>query len=82
MTTEYESGGRNATNDLTTSSGIKLNFTAKGLLQPEITVRYATPQEAVKTASRDAFMIYEFIRLEAEARGIKLVTQDSGKEAR
>ncbi len=77
-----ETGNRN---DLSTISGVKLTFRAKGLLQPEITVRYASAAEALMTASRDAFTIYDFLRMEAEARGITLVSDQrnqSGQEAR
>lgn len=73
MTTEApETGNRN---ELTTSSGVKLSFTAKGLCQPDITLRYPTPDLAMQYAARDAFALLDDISAKAHMRGITLVTE-------
>lgn len=77
MGTELTETGNH--NDTMTTSGVKLTFTAKGLCQPEITLRYANATEAMETASRDAFTLYDFLKLEAEARGITFVTEQEAR---
>ena len=65
--------------EMATSSGVKLFFTAKGLCQPEITLRYATAQEALQRATEDAFNVLAQITAAAAESRITLVTQQEGK---
>lgn len=69
-------------NDLTTSSGVKLTFTAKGVCQPEITLRYANAEEALRYSAAAAFALFDSVREQARARHISLVTEPAGQEAR
>lgn len=64
-----------ATTGEATISGVKLNFTAKGLIQPEITTRYANAAEALEHAVTDAFTLYDRITAEAARRGLMVVTE-------
>lgn len=57
-----------------TISGVKLTFTAKGLLQPEITLRYASAEDATRYAAAEAFALFDKVREQAYARHITLVT--------
>lgn len=74
-----DSGNRN---DATTSSGVKLTFTAKGLLQPEVTLRYASAEEAMRYGAAAAFAVFDSLREQAAARHIALVTDQPDREAR
>lgn len=61
----------------TTISGVKLAFTAKGFIQPEITTRYANASEALDYAISDAFAMYDRLVTEATNRGLRLVTEQA-----
>lgn len=65
--------------EMATSSGVKLTFTARGLCQPEITLRYATPELALQRAVDDTFTILAQITAAAAESGIRLVTEQEGK---
>lgn len=58
-----------------TISGVKFTTTAKGYIQPEITVRYANASEALEHAVSDAFALFDRIATEAADRGLHLVTE-------
>ena len=68
-----------ATHAEATISGVKLNFTAKGYIQPEITTRYASADETRGRAVKDAFALYDQIVEEAHERGLLLVTDMGAK---
>lgn len=62
-----------------TISGVRLSFTAKGYIQPEITTRYANADEALERAVTDAFTLYDLTVKQAHARGLLLVTDMGAK---
>lgn len=75
--TDAITNGQAFGNAAETSSGLRIDFTAKGYLQPGFTLRYATADEALTRANADWGRLFDQLQIAAHGRGIKLVTEQN-----